>query len=105
MSHQLQQHAPLLKLLSKSRHRNVTGIIKAIDSPFIDLLCECALNVLKGNVPLSRQQKRDLSKYKQQLRFLSNKKNALKKRRGLLQRGGFLKALIPPVLTLIGSLL
>ena len=71
----------------------------------IRTLCECALNVLKGNVPLTAHQKTKLRKHKKRLRTLVNKKVSLKKKRSVLQTGGFLGVLLKPVLSVLGGLL
>ena len=105
MSRRLRKNIPLLKLLSKAKTSAAKGIIKAAERDFIDSLCECCLNVLKGRVPLSSTQKKKLVPYKATLRNLSLKKHSLEKRRSLLQRGGLLPVLLPPVLGLLSSIL
>ena len=61
-------------------------------------LCECALNVLNGNIPLKPADKKKLKKYKQNLRSLVNRKFSVqKKKKTLNQKGGFLGALLTPV--------
>ena len=40
-------------------------------------ICECALNVLKGVIPLTQREKRQLTRYKTHLRGLLNKKRLL----------------------------
>lgn len=70
-------------------------------------ICDCANNILKGNVPLNKEQYRYLQKYRCTLRQLSNKKLKIKDRKDILvnQRGGFLPSLLIPVLSVAGSLL
>ena len=69
-------------------------------------VCECCYNLLKGTVPLTPTQKRRLSRYKKHHRALADKKvSRVKKRRILNQKGGnLLAALLPPVLSVLGSL-
>jgi len=59
-------------------------------------------------LPLSSAQKQELTRHKQKLRRLVNKKG-LKHKKLLLQRGGFLPALLAPVVssllpTVVGSI-
>ena len=70
-------------------------------------ICECSLNVLKGVIPLTQHQKRRLAQYKKHLRALSDRKITVKQKKNYLnQKGGnLLAALLPPVLTVLGSLL
>jgi len=49
-------------------------------------------NVLKGNVPLTNAQMSRI----QDLRALSVKKTSLAKKRKIIQKGGFLSALLAP---------
>ena len=70
-------------------------------------ICECALNVLKGTVPLTPRQKRRLARYKTHLRALADKKVSRKQKKSYInQKGGnLLTALIPPVLGILSSLI
>jgi lipoate synthase len=79
-------------------------LIKNCDKQLIDCFCECCKNVLKGNVELNSRQLKRLRREKNNLRALALKKTSLKKKRKILQKGGFLGALIPPVLSVLGSL-
>ena len=109
MSARLQRNKHLLQVLAKSKPNVVKSVIKSADRDLIDTLCECCLNVLNGNVPLAPPQKRKLCKYKTVLRTLAYKKQASqqKKKRSLLQKGGFLPALLAPALAgfLAGNLI
>ena len=69
----------------------------------MNCFCECAKNILKGNVPLSRRQMSTLRRQKQNLRQLALKKVAVKKKKKILQKGGFISALLGPALSLLGS--
>lgn len=63
-------------------------------------ICECALNTVRGNVDLTKTEKRRLKKHKQLLRRLASDRGGLKsKRRIIIQHGsGFLPMLIAPIL-------
>ena len=65
-------------------------------------ICECALNVLKGVIPLTPSQKKQMAGYKTHLRSLTNKKISKKrKKQYLTQKGGG----VPPVINTLGHLL
>ena len=74
------------------------------DKELIKCLCECAQNVLKGNVPLTLSQKQKLCRHKHNLRELASKKVSKKKKTAILQKGGFLGALLTPIISLLGGL-
>jgi hypothetical protein len=95
----------LLKLISKSKQPK--SILRKCSNSVIKTLCECAVNVIRGNVPLTKNKKKILSSHKRSLRKLSDKSIPLfKKRRLLVQRGdGFLSILLPAAISVISSLI
>ena len=106
MSSRLKKHLPLLKWLSEAKPKAAKPVLKVVDKQVLDTICECCVNVLRGNVPLTSGQKRKLFKYRQALRELAGpKKVSDKKRRVLVQRGGFLGSLLGPILGVLGHLL
>ena len=105
MSQRIKRNAQMLKLLSRATPKTVKSIVKNCDSDLVDAISECSFNVLKGNVPLKKCQHKRLSKYKNHLRCMSDKKITKRKKKAVLQKGGFLQALLQPVLSVLGSLL
>jgi F0F1-type ATP synthase beta subunit len=71
--------------------------LRGADNDLLQCLSECALNVLKGNVDLTPSEKAKLTKYKQKLRKVANKKVPLKQKHKIVQTGGFVPALLAPV--------
>lgn len=100
-----QQQLEYLKAICKIKSKS--SILKTCPNNIIKALCECAMNALQGNVPLTKKQKSKLSSYKTSLRKLSSKKLPLyKKRQLLIQRGeGFLSILLPAAISVISSLI
>lgn len=94
-----------LQLLRKCKTKG--ALLRKCPNSVIKSVCECALNLLKGNVPLTKHQKKKLSLHKRTLRKLGDKKIPLfKKRRLLVQKGeGFLSVLIPAALSVLSSLI
>ena len=100
MSRKLQQNVDALRFLIKCNPKQREAVIKHASNGLIDSLCECALNLLKGHVPLHPKQKKKLSTHKDRLRALSNKRMARKKKRVILsQRGGFVGTLLAPIVS------
>lgn len=99
------QHVEHLKLLAKSKTKKT--ILRKCPNSLIKAVCECVLNVLKGNVPLNKHQKRKITAYKKVVRTLGKKSVPLyKKRKLLVQKGdGFLSFLIPAAVSVISSLI
>lgn len=102
----LRNHAREIDFLSKCSPKQRKAFLQHADPQLIKSLCECAANVVKGNVPLSRVQKSKLSRYKKHLRELSNKRLSNKKRKDILiQRGGFLSLILKPIIQSLGGML
>ena len=106
MSALLKKHAHLLKVLAHAKPQMCKAIVQAADKNLIICLCECAQNLLKGNVPLSKAQLKKLKQYRKEVRTLAQKRTSQSKRKEILQKGGFLPALLAPIaLTVLGTLL
>jgi hypothetical protein len=102
MSRRVKEDATLLKALTPKERK---ALLKTCGNDRIKSICECAYNVLRGNVPLSPKQKRQLRKHKQTLRRLVKRGECWsKKRQYLVQRGGgiliplLLNAVLPTIL-------
>lgn len=105
MSACVKRNVALLQLLHKSKPAMAKTILKNAPPDLVKALCECSLNVLKGNIKLNAAQKKRLRRYKNILRTLAVKKASAKTRKQMLQKGGFIGALLGPVLGVLGSLL
>ena len=101
----LQKHANILKVLATAKPPLKKAIINAADKELIDTLCDCAQNILKGNVPMTTRQKTCLRQHKHLLRKLTQRQSLQVKKKQLLQKGGFLGGLLAPILGIVGSLL
>ena len=105
MSARVKRNLPLLKVLCGAKPALIRAVVKGGSPELIHALCECSLNILKGNVQLSTAQKKQLSRYKQSLRVLSRKGTSVQRRKQILQKGGFVGVLLKPVLSALGGLL
>lgn len=65
----------------------------------IKSICEIILNLLRGNIKLTDEELDKLKKKKKILRQLSKKNQSSKKRKILIQKGGFLQFLIPALIS------
>ena len=95
-----------IKLLSVATPRVRKQLIANGDRELIDCVSECCANTLKGNVPLNDRQKAKLCKHKNNLRKLALKKVSLKKKKQIIQTGGFpIGAILAPVASVLASLI
>src|SRR6267154_1498020 len=105
MSQTLKKFSPYLRVLQKSSPNVRSKLMKKHCSPeFLKCICECAKNVLAGNVTLSAEHKRRLKHHKRSLRKLAFKKTSMKAKKRIVQSGGFLGTLLGPIVKILGDL-
>ena len=98
MTTRVKRQAPVLVALTKNHPFVCRAILRGADKDLLHCLSECAHNILKGNVHLTPAEKSRLSKYKQQLRKVSQKKTSLKQKHKLVQTGGWVPLALAPLL-------
>jgi hypothetical protein len=107
MSKRLKKFAPLIKQLHKSTPAKRKKLLREQlnKKEFVHCVCECAKNLLKGKVPLSPSQKRSLRKKRNSLHRLAQRRVSLREKKKIIQKGGFLGALLGPIASVLGGLL
>ena len=105
MSDRMRRYIPLLKQINKLGDKTKRQFIKKCDREFLDCVSECAKNITKGNVPLTPDQLSRLRRQKNNIRALALKKTSTKKKKRILQKGGLLGSILPPIISVLGSLL
>ena|SRR5215469_12920445 len=94
-----------LELLKKAKPKLRKAILLNCGSDLLKCVGECALNVLRGTVKLTKCSKRKLRKHRGLLRKIADRGVSInKKRKIIVQRGGFLLPLLSAVLPFIASL-
>ena len=106
MSSCMQRNLVLLEMLYKASPNVWRVIVGNASADFIKALCEVALNVIKGNIPLTTKQYKQLKKKKSVVRLVADKKvNLLKKKQTINQTGGgFLLPLLGAAIPFLTSL-
>ena len=106
MAKRLRNHIDELKVLKKANPSLRKNYLKLANKDLICCLCECSHNILNGNIKLTSAQKKKLTRHSQHLRLLAKKSVPLKTKRNILiQKGGFLPALLAPILGIAASLI
>ena len=106
MSSAVERALPLLQTLVSSKPILRKAIIEHATPDLIHAVTEIIYNMLKGVIELTPDQKRRLSRHKEEFRALVNKKLSIKKKRKILNQkgtGAGLAALIPIALTLLAN--
>jgi hypothetical protein len=104
----LKSHAALLKFISSTDTATQRRVLKLADKRLIAVICEVCYNTLQGVVRLREREKKILGKHKTHLRLIAARGECWKqKKKRLLQSGGgFLTAVLAPlVATALGALL
>lgn len=104
----LKRNIPILNVLSKAPNKQRKAIIDTATSDQIACICDCANNIINNNIPLTSADLQKLRRYKNLIRYLSKNKDQRKnreKKHYLNQSGGFLPALLIPILSAAGSIL
>jgi hypothetical protein len=101
----LDRNADVLSYLLRAQPKIRRSIIEGSTKDVVDTLCECILNVINGNVPVTAQQKRQLIRHKSDLRKLVTGRVNLTEKKRVLQKGGFFPILAKVLAPVVGSLL
>jgi hypothetical protein len=105
MSSRISRNRERLKQLYKAPPAQRKVILRTANPDFINSLCEIALNILQGKIPLTPQQHIKLRRRKKDLRILANKNVLISKKKRLInQTGGFLLPLLSVAIPLFTSL-
>ena len=96
MSAVVKRALPLLQALAEAKPKFKKAIIKNASPELLKAISEIVLNMLKGIIPLSPQQKQRLSRYKKEFRTLAKL---------LVQKGGgaALGILLPIALSILAG--
>ena len=93
-------------LARNSKHKNRRSkLIDIASNKEISAISECLKNVLKGDLPFSKNHLKQLKRHKIILRDVAKKCYPIKKKRLVLkQKGGFLAGILPIALKALGGL-
>lgn len=105
VSPKIKKHLPLLQYMAKGKPKIVKAIVNECDAEIMNVLCECAHNTLRGNVNLSDAQIKRLKRHRKELEILANKKSSIKRKKNVLQRGGFLPVLLASILPALSGVI
>lgn len=95
---------PTLQRLAKSRKKNIRkNILSSCPCKVMKVISEIAKNILSGSIQVPKNKLKLLKLYKHDLRTIANQKDTKKIKKILIQKGGFLPALLKPALTLLAS--
>nr|DAC81258.1 TPA_asm: gasderminX [Astyanax tetra cavefish adintovirus] len=106
MSARLQRNYQTLRSLYQASPRERKLILHNAPRDLILAICELALNLLRGHIPLTSQQYRQLKRQKKSIKIFADKRKSVEaKRKSINQSGGFLLPLLSVAVPFLSSLL
>lgn len=102
----MQRNLNWLKAIRCCSKSEKEQLLKAAKPEAVNAICDCVHNILRGNVPLTANEKKSLQSKKSILRKLANRKvKATERKKILVQHGsGFLNSILGPVLGALGNI-
>lgn len=97
----LKKNVDMLRMLHEAKEHTRRGFLKCCPGDVCNAISEVASNTLKGNIPLTDAQYAGLKRHAKDLETLARKKTSLTKKRQIIQKGGFITALLGPALRLL----
>jgi hypothetical protein len=105
MAKQVFKNIKFLKKLSKSSKKDLKALVRQASIPQLQAVCECCLNVVNRNCPISKPKLLKLRRHKAPLLNIAFRKDTPEsKRRLLIQKGsGFLPVILPIALSYLAQ--
>ena len=98
------EHAHFLEYLRNIPPKRQQMLIKASDRPLLEALSELTLNLAGKRIPLTKGQIEKLKPFEEEIYQLSLKKHSSAAKKRILQRGGFISALLSVLPALISTI-
>lgn len=101
----LHRNITLLDVLSKTTKAQRDALINTATNDQLQCICDCAINILNENIPLTDTQYKKLKRFQKHIRYIANSDDNIDNKKLIIQKGGFLPILLTPILTAAASLL
>ena len=106
MAHRVHVFSRELNAINDDKHdkQKCNRILDEGGMELVHCICDCVHNILQCNIPVSEEEKERFKRHRHCLRKLVKKKTPDRVKKHLIQEGGFLGALIPTLVGLVGKL-
>ena len=98
------EHANFLEYLRNIPPKRQQILIKACDRPLLEAFSELTLNLVGKRIPLTKGQIDKLKPFEEEIYQLSLKKHGSSAKKRILQKGGFISALLSVLPALISTI-
>lgn len=104
-SQRIKRNRAVLEMLNKLSHNVTRNIIPHLTRDTILALVECAKNIISQNVKISDSQLAYMRRNEKEVKEFVKAKTGTTRRKKILQKGGFLGAILGPIANILGGLL
>ena len=94
----LTHHLPLLQYLENLAPSEQKKIISGSNQDLLKLFSELCLNITQKNISLNSNQIKNLRRFENEIKKLSERQHSFKSRKKILSKGSFLKTLLTELL-------
>lgn len=95
MSQRLRKHAKTLHFLTTTDGKTAKSVIRSANPEVLNCFSEVCHNILEDRIHLVPKKRAKLAKYRATIRALAKKSTTQQTKRQLIQKGGFLSAILP----------
>lgn len=101
-SRRIARQTPFLRLLYSCPPSQRKSLIQYVTNEQLAALSQIALNILRGNIPITRAYKKKLKQYKEVIRSLASRRvSRTRKKQALLKFHSVIPLLIKPAIQLL----
>ena len=97
--HRLEEYRPFLLLLAHTHSKQRKGLLTTATTKQLSIICEIIFNFLQGIIPCDAEEIRTISKYRNILRRIGQKKSPKSNKLFIIKNGSalstFLKIVLP----------
>jgi hypothetical protein len=105
MSKRVKDLTPYVLTLKSLKPKQRKVLLEYCNKDQIRAIEELALNIVKGTTPMSFDDEQICRKWRRPLKLLALKRYPIKAKKDILQKGGFLAAILPVLATILGTVL
>jgi len=105
MSKNVRGLTPAVIFLKDIKPRERKIVVNHLTRSHLKGLTEVAVNIVKSSVPLTSDELKTCRRWRKSLKLLALKRYPAKEKKKILQRGGFLGAILPILASVLGAVI
>ena len=105
MSDHVRQLTPVVITLRSLKPKQRKVVVDCLGRNHLKGLTEVAVNIVKSTVQLTPQELSTCRRWRKSLKLIALKRYPVKEKRKILQKGGFLGAILPVLASVLGAVI